>query len=75
MDADDGKGIAELAAEAMSSIQSQLESNGRKLEDVFFACIYLADLGDFAAFNGVYCKSFGVNAPSRYGFYRCGLRQ
>jgi diphthine-ammonia ligase len=61
-----GKGIAELATKAMHSIQTQLESKGRKLEDVFFACIYLADLGDFAVFNGVYCKSFGVNAPSRY---------
>ena len=32
---------------------------------VFFACIYLADLGNFVPFNGVYCKSFGVNPPSR----------
>ena len=73
-DATAGKGIAELAAEAMGSIQAQLESSGRKLEDVFFACIYLADLGDFAVFNGVYCKSFGVNAPSRYGLHQCGQR-
>jgi diphthine-ammonia ligase len=60
-----GAGIAEMAAEVMGSIQAQLESSGRQLSDVFFACIYLADLGDFAVFNGVYCKSFGVNAPSR----------
>ena len=66
IEATDGNGIAELATRAMHSIQTQLESKGRKLEDVFFACIYLADLGDFAVFNGVYCKSFGVNAPSRY---------
>ena len=58
-------GTAEQAAEVMASIKAQLEEGGRGLRGVFFACIYLADLGNFVPFNGVYCKSFGVNPPSR----------
>ena len=41
-----------------------LEENGLKFENVVKTTCFLADMGDFAAFNEVYAKYF-VNKPAR----------
>lgn len=60
-----GATIAEQTAQVLHNLQAILEDNGLSLSDVVKTTCFLADLGEFAAFNEVYGRFFGDEAPAR----------
>lgn len=59
-----GSTIDEQAQQVCLNIKAVLEANGLTFEDVIKTTCFLADMGDFAAFNGVYGKYF-TGKPAR----------
>lgn len=59
-----GTSIAEQAEQSCKNVAAILEAAGSSLEQVVKTTCFLADMGDFAVFNGVYEKYF-VNYPAR----------
>ena len=59
-----GTTIEEQADRACKNIRAILEANGLTFEDVVKTTCFLADMGDFGAFNAVYEKYF-VSKPAR----------
>ena len=59
-----GTTIEEQAEQSCKNIQAILAANGLGFEDVIKTTCFLADMGDFAAFNGVYGKYF-TGKPAR----------
>ncbi len=60
----DGTTIEAQADRCCRNLQAVLEANGIGFEKVVKTVCFLADMGDFAAFNGVYAKYF-VGKPAR----------
>ena len=58
------EGIAAQAEESCKNVGAILEAAGTSFEKVFNTTCFLADMGDFAAFNEVYAKYF-VSKPAR----------
>ena len=56
--------IEAQAEQVMKNLQAVLEAAGSGLEKAVKTTCFLADMGDFAAFNGVYAKYFTTN-PAR----------
>jgi 2-iminobutanoate/2-iminopropanoate deaminase len=56
--------IEEQAEQVMKNLQAVLEVAGSGFEKAVKTTCFLADMGDFAAFNGVYAKYFTTN-PAR----------
>ena len=59
-----GTTIEEQAERVCQSIKAILEANGIGFENVVKTTCFLADMGDFAAFNEVYGK-YVVSKPAR----------
>lgn len=59
-----GTTIEEQAEQSCKNIKAILEANGLGFEDVIKTTCFLADMGDFAAFNGIYGKYF-TGKPAR----------
>lgn len=59
-----GSTIAEQAEQACKNVQAILEANGLTFTNVVKTTCFLADMGDFAAFNAVYKKYF-ISKPAR----------
>lgn len=59
-----GTTIEEQTEQVMKNIQTLLESQGATFTDVVKTTCFLADMGDFAAFNEVYAKYF-TGKPAR----------
>ena len=59
-----GPTIDEQAEQSCKNVKAVLEEGGSSLEKVIKTTCFLADMGDFAAFNAVYAKYF-VNTPAR----------
>lgn len=59
-----GTTIEEQAEQAIQNVGALLECAGLGFENVVKTTCFLADMGDFAAFNGVYGKYFTGN-PAR----------
>ena len=59
-----GTTIEEQAERCCQSIKAILAANGLGFEDVIKTTCFLADMGDFAAFNAVYGKYF-TGKPAR----------
>jgi endoribonuclease L-PSP, putative len=57
-------GIKEQALQVMKNLKAILEEAGTSLENVVKTTCFLADIGDFAAFNEVYGGYF-TNKPAR----------
>ena len=57
-------GIAAQAEQSCKNVGAILEAAGTGFEKVFKTTCFLADMGDFAAFNEVYAKFF-VSKPAR----------
>jgi len=57
-------GIAEQAEQSCKNVGAILEAAGIGFEKVFKTTCFLADMGDFATFNGVYERYF-VSKPAR----------
>ena len=58
------EGIAAQAEQSCKNVGAILEAAGTGFEKVFKTICFLADMGDFAAFNEVYAKYF-VSKPAR----------
>ena len=58
------EGIAAQAEQSCKNVGAILEAAGSGFEKVFKTTCFLADMGDFAAFNQVYAKYF-VSKPAR----------
>ena len=58
------KTIEEQAEQVMKNLRAVLEANGLTFEDAVKTTCFLADMGDFAAFNEVYGKYF-TSKPAR----------
>ena len=58
------EGIAAQAEQSCKNVGAILEAAGVTLENVFKTTCFLADMGDFAAFNEVYAKYF-TTKPAR----------
>ena len=56
--------IEEQAEQVMKNLKAVLEAAGSSLDKAVKTTCFLADMGDFAAFNGVYAKYFTTN-PAR----------
>lgn len=62
-----GATVEEQAEQACRNVESVLIAAGLSLTDVVKTTCFLADMGDFAAFNAVYAKYF-VSKPARSCF-------
>ena len=58
------EGIAAQAEQSCKNVQAILEAAGSNLSKVIKTTCFLADMGDFAAFNEVYARYF-VEKPAR----------
>ena len=58
------EGIAAQAEQSCKNIGALLEAAGTSFEKVYKTTCFLADMGDFAAFNEVYAKFF-ISKPAR----------
>lgn len=58
-------GIEEQTRRALENLTACLRAGGAELGDVLKVNAYLADLGDFADFNGVYREFFSAPFPAR----------
>ena len=58
------EGIAAQAEQSCKNVAAILESAGSSLDKVFKTTCFLADMGDFAAFNEVYARHF-TSKPAR----------
>ena len=58
------EGIAAQAERSCMNVGAILEAAGSGFDRVFKTTCFLADMGDFAAFNAVYAKYF-VSKPAR----------
>lgn len=59
-----GTTIEEQAERCCQNVKGILEANGLRFTDVVKTTCFLAEMSDFAAFNGVYAKYF-VGKPAR----------
>ena len=59
-----GTTITEQAEQSCKNVGGILEANGLNFESVIKTTCFLADMGDFAAFNEVYAKYF-TGKPAR----------
>ena len=58
-------GIAEQTRQALENVRSCLRAAGCELADVVKVTAFLADLGEFAAYNDVYRGYFDAPYPAR----------
>ena len=58
------EGIAAQAEQSCKNVGAVLEAGGASFETVFKTTCFLADMGDFAAFNQVY-ERFFISKPAR----------
>lgn len=59
-----GTTIEDQTEQVMANIKALLESQGADFTDVVKTTCFLADIADFAAFNGVYARYF-TGKPAR----------
>lgn len=60
-------------ARVLDNIRAVLEASGAGLDDVVRTTVYLADMADFQAMNGVYARFFGEARPARSTVQVAGL--
>ena len=63
-----GEDIVSQTRQSLHNVQAILEQAGYSLSDVVKATVLLADMGDFAAMNGVYAEFFKTDCPARAAF-------
>jgi 2-iminobutanoate/2-iminopropanoate deaminase len=59
-----GTTIAEQTEQVCKNVKALLEASGASIDKVVKTTCFLADMGDFAAFNEVYAKYF-ISKPAR----------
>ena len=63
-----GDDIATQTRQVLTNLKNILEAAGYSCADVVKTTVLLADIGDFAAMNGVYAEFFPENSPARACF-------
>lgn len=63
-----GNDITTQTHQSLSNVKAILEEGGFSLSDVVKTTVLLADMGDFAAMNGVYAEFFKAPFPARCAF-------
>jgi 2-iminobutanoate/2-iminopropanoate deaminase len=58
-------GIQEQTRQVLDNVERCLAAAGASLDDVVKVTAFLADLGDFAAYNAVYAERFSAPYPAR----------
>jgi 2-iminobutanoate/2-iminopropanoate deaminase len=58
-------GITEQAHQVLANLRAVLEAAGTDLTQVVKTTLFLVDLADFEALNGVYASVFGNHKPAR----------
>ncbi len=58
-------GIEAQTRRALENLQAVLEAAGAGLDTVLKTTVFLQDIGEFAAMNGVYAEFFPENPPAR----------
>lgn len=66
-------GIEEQARQVMANLNAVLTAAGANFSMVVKATVFLADINDFAAFNGVYGEYFASDPPARSAFQVAAL--
>lgn len=57
--------IEEQTRQSLSNVKAILEAAGTDLDHVIKTTVFLQNMGDFAAMNGVYGEFFKENCPAR----------
>ena len=65
--------IEEQTEQVMKNLKAVLATAGVGMDRVVKTTCFLADIADFAAFNGVYAKYFPEDAPARSCFQVAAL--
>ena len=60
-----GDTIEAQSEQALRNLQAVLEAGGASLKTVVKTTCFLSDMGNFAAFNGVYARFFTGDCPAR----------
>ena len=63
-----GEDIVTQTRQSLTNLKAILEAAGYSCADVVKTTVLLADMGDFAAMNGVYAEFFSENCPARAAF-------
>ena len=61
-------GVEAQTRQSLTNINTILEAAGSGMDKVLKTTVLLADMGDFAAMNGVYAEFFGEPYPARCAF-------
>ena len=68
-----GGSIEDETRRCLDNLSAVLEEAGSSWDRVVKATVYLIDINDFAAFNGVYAGYVGESPPARAAFAVAGL--
>ena len=60
-----GEDIESQTRQSLENLKAILEAAGSGLDKVVKTNVYLADMGDFAAMNGIYAQYFSEPFPAR----------
>lgn len=63
-----GEDIASQTRQSLTNLKNILNAAGAELSDVVKTTVYLANIADFAAMNGVYGEFFAAPYPARAAF-------
>jgi len=58
-------GLEAEARQVFRNLAAVLASAGCGFDDVLKATVYLVDMADFPALNGIYAEAFGAHKPAR----------
>ena len=58
-------GVAVQTRQTLENIRATLQAAGATMADVGECTVYLVDMGDYSAMNGVYVEFFPVDPPAR----------
>jgi 2-iminobutanoate/2-iminopropanoate deaminase len=58
-------GVEGQTKQALTNLQSILQSNGLGMEAIVKTTVFLKDMGDFAKMNAVYAEFFKTDPPAR----------
>jgi len=60
-----GTTIEEQTRQALQNLKAVVEAGGSSLENVVKTTVFLKDMNDFVAMNGIYEEFFTADAPAR----------
>lgn len=59
------EGVEAQARVALTNLAAVLKAADMDMSDVVKTTVFLTDMGDFAAINGIYAEAFGDTKPAR----------